>query len=1216
MASHTSSFSSNGYIKYMYSGNGNETQKYSLDSPITIPTGYKIDSVIADFYNFFKMSAGKSQQIKLTLLLNSTQLKSSTFTMPGPTSTDLLDFSYSVTSISSSTSDELITTIDHIDIKNESDEYAITQSSNGYGSVTINYSQKPVKPNAPSLQIYTTNVAPETEVKLLWSDNGYGTASSVTYYIYKNGTQIDTTTKLYYYAKSSTINNTTDTYTVKSYGDDTKLFSDASNEVTLTTKWTNPSKPASIGFKVGTSTTATTPVYIGTSDAPNLILDWGDSTDGTNNTLKSYTVFLDSSFLQTGLTSSEYTLTSKTAGTYTVQAIGTYSNSSVSSGAVLGIISAPNKPTITTNFTKVSSDPTFQWNSVTAVNNASLIYQVRYTINGTTSSWINNGTSTSYTLKLDSVGITENTPFTFSVRVRAQATNGGYTYSDITTTNTITRAAALIYPTTLWTQCYGVTSSGAALQTVGMYPYGYNYCKLGWNAISSSTGNSITYTVNYKIGVNDSWKSIATTTSTSTIINLSQIAEGSQIIFQLMANDGTTTGSDARTYTYTKLIKPTISNLSIVNVNKTTIQPKFTWDNGDNSNSSLVYEVYLGYNNKEALYRTDTYAYSDTKTWQESLLINLASGASSSSNEMIKALYNAVNGDIANNVLGLAKPEGYIKIVMYNSIFTDCKNSLTKNFTYNFSTTDLTPPSPDSFSIANNAQWVNPNTNFTYKFGSASWTDALGNSNNQIGGKVQYIITGNNKTVTSYSSNTDINDIVLTATSDLYLTYTLTTKVLYQDYTVTATKTISDSIYIARWSSVDNISLANVIQENGKISGELILPAYLCGSEKFPSANVSSVNYAIYNSDDPTVVLWSGSLNFDEITNFKVNISIPFNFDNDIENISLFGKAIFTNTNNDIVEKTSASYLLRGIGVPLAIRKGRIGINVDSSFNKENDTRANSALYIAASSDTAPILELSAGSNATNPVFINFLEGNTLFGNIYYNETQSLFHCDKWYYPVTSVNGQTGAITLSASDINARPSTWMPTAGDGISISGETISNSGIRTLTATTGDNNGQIKLTINGTSTNVSVKGFSTNYLPLSGGNLSGKITTSYESGTWINSANGGSAINLTGTSYTGWISGNSKTGKFVISTYPAQTDLLYFGFKLNTTITSGINSLDKSMTWNGTTGELKIESATISGAVSANVINGNAIIYTDNGTTPTGTVRGQIWLKKKGT
>ena len=33
-------------------------------------------------------------------------------------------------------------------------------------------------------------------------------------------------------------------------------------------------------------------------------------------------------------------------------------------------------------------------------------------------------------------------------------------------------------------------------------------------------------------------------------------------------------------------------------------------------------------------------------------------------------------------------------------------------------------------------------------------------------------------------------------------------------------------------------------------------------------------------------------------------------------------------------------------------------------------------------------------------------------------------------YPVTSVNGKTGAVTLDAAAVNARPSTWMPSAAD------------------------------------------------------------------------------------------------------------------------------------------------------------------------------------------
>lgn len=33
-------------------------------------------------------------------------------------------------------------------------------------------------------------------------------------------------------------------------------------------------------------------------------------------------------------------------------------------------------------------------------------------------------------------------------------------------------------------------------------------------------------------------------------------------------------------------------------------------------------------------------------------------------------------------------------------------------------------------------------------------------------------------------------------------------------------------------------------------------------------------------------------------------------------------------------------------------------------------------------------------------------------------------------YPVTSVNNKTGAVTLAASDVGARPNTWVPTASE------------------------------------------------------------------------------------------------------------------------------------------------------------------------------------------
>lgn len=104
---------------------------------------------------------------------------------------------------------------------------------------------------------------------------------------------------------------------------------------------------------------------------------------------------------------------------------------------------------------------------------------------------------------------------------------------------------------------------------------------------------------------------------------------------------------------------------------------------------------------------------------------------------------------------------------------------------------------------------------------------------------------------------------------------------------------------------------------------------------------------------------------------------------------------------------------------------------------------------------------------------------------------------------------------------------------------------------------------------------KTIASTYLPLTGGTLTGATSNSYTSGTWLNSVNGGSCFNVTGTSFTGWIGGKTKNGRMAIATYPNNTDLIYIGYKSNTTISEGSNSYDKQMSWNGATGELIADS-----------------------------------------
>jgi hypothetical protein len=87
--------------------------------------------------------------------------------------------------------------------------------------------------------------------------------------------------------------------------------------------------------------------------------------------------------------------------------------------------------------------------------------------------------------------------------------------------------------------------------------------------------------------------------------------------------------------------------------------------------------------------------------------------------------------------------------------------------------------------------------------------------------------------------------------------------------------------------------------------------------------------------------------------------------------------------------------------------------------------------------------------------------------------------------------------------------------------------------------------------------------------GGTFTGPVTSSYSSSTWINSANGKSAFNLTGTGYTGWISGPCKDGRLVISSYPGSNNRLYFGYMSKTAIDAGTNTLNYTMSWEGSSG-----------------------------------------------
>lgn len=84
---------------------------------------------------------------------------------------------------------------------------------------------------------------------------------------------------------------------------------------------------------------------------------------------------------------------------------------------------------------------------------------------------------------------------------------------------------------------------------------------------------------------------------------------------------------------------------------------------------------------------------------------------------------------------------------------------------------------------------------------------------------------------------------------------------------------------------------------------------------------------------------------------------------------------------------------------------------------------------------------------------------------------------------------------------------------------------------------------------------------YLPLAGGTMTGTISSSKTTGTYLAGSQGTAVINSTasGGSYTTLLKANSSNGKFTLSIY--QTYML-LGYMSNKTIEAGNNNLDKSL------------------------------------------------------
>lgn len=113
----------------------------------------------------------------------------------------------------------------------------------------------------------------------------------------------------------------------------------------------------------------------------------------------------------------------------------------------------------------------------------------------------------------------------------------------------------------------------------------------------------------------------------------------------------------------------------------------------------------------------------------------------------------------------------------------------------------------------------------------------------------------------------------------------------------------------------------------------------------------------------------------------------------------------------------------------------------------------------------------------------------------------------------------------------------------------------------------------TINITAANIGAAASShthNNYLPLTGGTMTGSINSGSMDGTWIGGLNK-AALNIYHSSYGAIFSAPVKSGRISLSTFPSSSDILYFGFATSSQISAGTNSFNKQMQWNASANSL---------------------------------------------
>lgn len=425
--------------------------------------------------------------------------------------------------------------------------------------------------SAPTtVKVSTTNVAPGASVTLSWSGAAAGTNNAITgYQIYRSTSASGSYSLLTSISTTATSGSTTVTaptasgssyyYKVLTVGTKSGYNSGQSSAyATLTCSYSAPSAPSTVTIAGSTSAYA--------AAGATVILAWSGASAGTNNAITGYSIYRDGVLYIERLAS---TVTSRgvaahsTAGSsysYTVVALGTYSNSAASAACVVYTYSNPSAPTSVSvsNVTpEAGASVTLSWSGAAAgsynaiasykvyrATSASGTYSLLTTVNSTATSGSCSVTApssmgSSYYYKVETVGSRSSSGMSSSYAgVTAK------TYTACTAPSSVSLSSSLVTP------------GGSAT--------------LSWSAGGAGTNNAISgYAVYRREGAGSYSLLQSVASSTTSLVVTAPSTPGSSYTFYVVTL-GTKSGYDSpasgtatlSSYAYTICSAPTSIILS------------------------------------------------------------------------------------------------------------------------------------------------------------------------------------------------------------------------------------------------------------------------------------------------------------------------------------------------------------------------------------------------------------------------------------------------------------------------------------------------------------------------------------------------------------------------------------------------------------------------------------------------------------------------------